>query len=170
MTITSSRRGTRTARCRNHSDKEAQIGRIQRESFRRAHRAGAKIAYGTDAGVYPHGGNAKQFAKMVEWGMTPFQAIQTATLNAADLLGRADQIGVLESGHRADMIAVREDPLEHRRPRARRFRHEGRTRVQGCRSTQRAIGPLIGHPLECSASELQPLRSDLMIFLSTRAP
>jgi len=94
-------------------DKEAQIGRIQRENFRRAQRAGAKIAYGTDAGVYPHGGNARQLAKMVEWGMTPLQAIQTATLNAADLLGRADRLGVLEPGHRADLIAVREDPVRN---------------------------------------------------------
>src|SRR6185436_7717872 len=68
-------------------DKERQVGRLQRENFQKAVRAGAKMAFGTDAGVYPHGWNAKQFAIMVKWGMTPMQAIQAATVNAADPLG-----------------------------------------------------------------------------------
>ena len=91
-------------------EKEKKIGRLQRENFRHAYRSGAKLAYGTDSGVYPHGDNAKQFGKMVEWGMKPLEAIQAATVNAADLLGWADKIGALETGHYADLIAVSGDP------------------------------------------------------------
>jgi imidazolonepropionase-like amidohydrolase len=92
-------------------EKEKKIGRLQRENFRKAFQAGAKMAYGTDAGVYPNGDNAKQFAKMVEWGMKPIDAIQAATVNAADLLGWADKVGALEKGHYADIVAVQGDPL-----------------------------------------------------------
>src|SRR3989441_12150538 len=67
------------------------VGRQQRENFKKAVQAGVKIAYGTDAGVYPHGWNAKQFAHMVRWGTTPLQAIQAATVNAADLIGWRDR-------------------------------------------------------------------------------
>src|ERR1700723_2441710 len=74
-------------------EKEKKLGQMQRESFRRAWQAGAKIAFGTDAGVYPHGDNAKQFAKMVEWGMKPTDAIQAATIKAADLIGWGGQEG-----------------------------------------------------------------------------
>ncbi|HET7601312.1 MAG TPA: amidohydrolase family protein, partial [Gemmatimonadales bacterium] len=93
-------------------EKERQVGRIQRENFRKAVQAGVKMAFGTDAGVYPHGWNARQFAKMVEWGMTPMQAIQAATVNAADLLGWSDKVGSLAPGHYADLVAVRGDPLK----------------------------------------------------------
>lgn len=92
-------------------EKEKKIGRLQRENFRRAFQGGAKMAFGTDAGVYPHGDNAKQFAKMVEWGMKPLDAIQAATINAADLIGWGGKAGSLESGHFADVIAVSGDPL-----------------------------------------------------------
>jgi imidazolonepropionase-like amidohydrolase len=92
-------------------EKEKKLGRLQRENFRHAFQSGAKIAFGTDAGVYPHGDNAKQFAKMVEWGMKPLDAIQAATISAADLLGWSDKVGVLEPGHFADLIAVSGDPL-----------------------------------------------------------
>jgi imidazolonepropionase-like amidohydrolase len=68
------------------------------------------MAFGTDSGVYPHGDNAKQFAKMVEWGMKPIDAIQAATVKAADLLGWADKVGAVETGHYADIIAVTGDP------------------------------------------------------------
>jgi imidazolonepropionase-like amidohydrolase len=91
-------------------EKEKKIGRLQRENFRKAWQAGAKMAFGTDAGVYPHGDNAKQFAKMVEWGMKPIDAIQAATVKAADLLGWADKVGAVETGHYADIIAVTGDP------------------------------------------------------------
>ncbi|HWS52707.1 MAG TPA: amidohydrolase family protein [Pyrinomonadaceae bacterium] len=92
-------------------EKERLVGRTQRENFQKAVRAGVKVAYGTDAGVYPHGWNAKQFAHMVRWGMTPMQAIQAATVNAADLLGWGDRVGAVEPGRFADLIAVSGDPL-----------------------------------------------------------
>lgn len=84
---------------------------IQRQAFTRAVRAGVRIAYGTDAGVYPHGENARQFAYMVRYGMTPMQAIQSATINAARMLGHEDDIGSITPGRRADLIAVAGDPL-----------------------------------------------------------
>ena len=92
-------------------EKERQIGKAQRENFRKAARAGVKIAYGTDAGVYPHGWNGKQFAKMVQYGLTPMQAIQAATTSAADLLGWSDKVGAVAPGLYADLIAVDGDPL-----------------------------------------------------------
>lgn len=92
-------------------DKERLVGRLQRENFRKAALAGVKIAYGTDAGVYPHGNNGKQFAKAVEWGQTPMQAIQSATTKAADLLGRSAQVGSVSAGRYADLVAVGGDPL-----------------------------------------------------------
>jgi imidazolonepropionase-like amidohydrolase len=93
-------------------EKERLVGRQQRENFKKAVQAGVKIAYGTDAGVYPHGWNAKQFAHMVRWGTTPLQAIQSATVNAADLIGWADRVGALEPGKLADVIGVMGDPLQ----------------------------------------------------------
>jgi imidazolonepropionase-like amidohydrolase len=92
-------------------EKERLVGRLQRENFQRAVKAGVKIAFGTDAGVYPHGWNAKQFAHMVKWGLSPMQALQAATVNAADLLSWSDRIGALETGKFADIIAVIGDPL-----------------------------------------------------------
>ncbi len=92
-------------------EKEKKIGRLQRENFRHAWQSGTKMAFATDAGVYPHGDNAKQFAKMVEWGMKPIDAIQAATISAADLLGWSAKVGVIETGHYADIIAVNGDPL-----------------------------------------------------------
>ncbi len=91
--------------------KERLVGRTQRENFAKAVKAGAKIAYGTDSGVYPHGWNGKQFFHMVKWGMTPMQAIQAATTSAADLLGWQDKVGQLAPGFYADLIAVKGDPL-----------------------------------------------------------
>ena len=93
-------------------EKERLVGRTQRENFRKAVQAGAKMAFGSDAGVYPHGWNGKQFAKMVEWGMTPTQAIKAATVDAAELLGWRDRIGSIEAGKLADVIAVKGDPLK----------------------------------------------------------
>ncbi len=92
-------------------EKERQIGRAQRETFKRGVAAGVKMVFGTDAGVYPHGQNARQFAKMVEWGMTPLQAIQAATLNAGEALGRSKDVGAIAVGRYADIIAVNGDPL-----------------------------------------------------------
>jgi len=92
-------------------DKEKMVGRTQRENFQKAVQAGAKMAFGTDAGVYPHGDNAKQFFYMVKFGMTPAQAIRAATSSAADLIGRAKDVGSIEAGKYADIIAVSADPL-----------------------------------------------------------
>ena len=91
--------------------KEKEIGLKQRQTFQRAVRAGVKMVFGSDGGVYPHGDNALQFAKMVEWGMTPMQAIQAATVNAGEALGRAKDVGAIEVGRWGDMIAVAGDPL-----------------------------------------------------------
>ena len=92
-------------------EKERMVGRLQRENFQRAAKAGVKMAYGTDAGVYPHGWNAKQFAHMVRWGLTPMAAIQSATSSAADLLGWKEKVGRVAPGLYADIIAVKADPL-----------------------------------------------------------
>jgi imidazolonepropionase-like amidohydrolase len=92
-------------------EKEKKIGRLQRENFRHAFQSGTKMAFGTDAGVYPHGDNARQFGKMVEWGMKPIDAIQAATIRAADLIGWPGKVGALEPDHYADIIAVSGDPL-----------------------------------------------------------
>ena len=83
------------------------------ESLRRAVPAGVRIAFGTDAGVSKHGRNADEFALMVQNGMTPMSAIHAATVNAAELLGLSNEIGTLEPGKRADIIAVDGDPLTH---------------------------------------------------------
>tara|TARA_B100001939_G_scaffold348208_1_gene374057 strand:+ start:12623 stop:13945 length:1323 start_codon:yes stop_codon:yes gene_type:complete len=92
--------------------KERALGLRQRQSFERAVKAGVKMSYGTDAGVYPHGGNAKQMAKMVEWGMTPMQAVQTATHHTATLFGLDHELGLLKKGYLADIIAIRGTPLK----------------------------------------------------------
>jgi imidazolonepropionase-like amidohydrolase len=92
-------------------DKERGVGRLQRENFERAFKAGVKMAFGTDAGVYPHGDNAKQFFYMVKYGMSPAQAIRAATFNAADLIGRSQDVGTIEAGKYADIIAVESDPM-----------------------------------------------------------
>lgn len=93
-------------------NKERMIGKLQRENFQKAAKAGVKIAYGTDAGVYPHGWNAKQFFYMVKYGLTPMQAIQSATINAADLLDWKDRTGSITKGKLADIIAVDGNPLD----------------------------------------------------------
>ncbi|WP_440056001.1 Xaa-Pro dipeptidase [Pseudoalteromonas sp. T1lg65] len=93
-------------------DKERQVGGIQRESFRKAVKAGVNMVFGSDAGVYPHGDNGKQFSRMVQFGMSELQAVQAATINAATLLKQQTQLGSLEAGKFADIIAVQGNPLE----------------------------------------------------------
>jgi imidazolonepropionase-like amidohydrolase len=93
-------------------EKERKLGRIQRENFRKAVEAGVKVAFGTDAGVYPHGDNAKQFHYMVKFGLTPAGAIRAATSSAADLIDRKQNVGTLEAGKFADLIAVSSNPLD----------------------------------------------------------
>ena len=94
-------------------EKNRQTTEAQNRAFRRALALGVHIAYGTDAAVIPHGDNGKQFATYLELGMTPIQAIRSATTEAAELLGWSDRIGSIETGKFADIIAVRENPLEN---------------------------------------------------------
>ncbi|NMR27317.1 amidohydrolase family protein [Pseudoalteromonas sp. NEC-BIFX-2020_015] len=92
-------------------EKERQVSKRQRDSFRRAVDAGVNMVFGTDAAIYPHGDNAKQFSRMVEFGMSPLQAIQSATINSAKLLKVEDKLGQLKVGFAADIIAVKGNPL-----------------------------------------------------------
>ena len=91
--------------------KNTETTETQREGFRKAVEAGVNLAYGTDSGVYPHGDNARQFAYMVRYGMTPMQAIRSATIGAATLLRKEKEIGSVAPGKAADLIAVTGDPL-----------------------------------------------------------
>jgi len=84
---------------------------LQRKNFTKAHESGVIIVYGTDAGVYPHGDNAKQFKYMVKYGMNNIEAIQSATLHAAEVIGMNKQVGQIKEGFFADLVAVRDNPL-----------------------------------------------------------
>ncbi|MBI2677869.1 MAG: amidohydrolase family protein [Candidatus Koribacter versatilis] len=96
-----------------YREKEKAAGERQREGVRRALQLNVKIAFGTDAAVIPHGDNGKQFNSYVKLGMSPLFAIQTATINAAELLGWSDRVGAIEPGKLADVIAVEGDPLKN---------------------------------------------------------
>lgn len=95
-----------------YAGKMRQIIEIARKNLSHAFAGGVKVAFGTDAAVYPHGLNAHEFNEYVHMGMTPIQAIQTATVNAADLLGWSDRIGSLDTGKFADIVAVNGDPTK----------------------------------------------------------
>jgi imidazolonepropionase-like amidohydrolase len=97
---------------RDFLEHDAALGQIQRDNFRKAVQAGLKMSFGSDAGVCPYGTSGRQFAFMVKYGMTPMQAIQAATIHAADLLGKRELLGSIKPGKYADVIAVRADPLE----------------------------------------------------------
>lgn len=92
-------------------DKERSLSVEQRDSFTRAVRAGAKVVFGSDSGVYPHGDNGKQMSRMVQFGMTPMQALQAATSLAAEALGKEGELGCVTTGCVADLVAVDGDPL-----------------------------------------------------------
>jgi imidazolonepropionase-like amidohydrolase len=92
-------------------EKEQFIGRRQRETFKAATAAGVRMVFGTDGGVYPNGDNGRQFATMVEWGMTPMQAIRAATVTAAEALGRSSEVGAIAVGRYGDLVGVAGDPL-----------------------------------------------------------
>jgi len=94
-------------------NKERQVSKKQRDSFSRAVKAGVNMVFGTDAAIYPHGDNAKQFSRMVEFGMTELQAIQAATINSAKLLKMNNKLGQLKAGFAADIIALKGNPLEN---------------------------------------------------------
>ncbi len=91
--------------------KDREVAQIQRNNFRKAHKAGVKMVFGSDAGVMPHGQVGGQFKTMVEYGMTPMEAIQAATRNGAMALGREKDVGAIAVGRFADIIAVDGDPL-----------------------------------------------------------
>ncbi len=92
--------------------KTIETTQVQRESFKRAQAAGVPLAFGTDVAIFPHGMNGIQFAYMVEWGMTPMQAIQAATSIAAHYMGWEDRVGAIETGLLGDLIAVKGNPLD----------------------------------------------------------
>jgi len=93
-------------------EKERIIGLKQRQTFQAAHKTGVKMIFGTDAGVYPNGDNAHQFATMVQWGMTPMEAIQAATVTAGEALGRSTDVGAIAVGRFGDLVGVSSDPLK----------------------------------------------------------
>lgn len=93
-------------------NKMRRVANIQRTGLSKAVQAGVPIALGTDAGDFPHGQNAREFALMVDYGMSPLQSIQAGTINAAELLGWSDRIGTVEPGKFADLVAVEGDPLK----------------------------------------------------------
>jgi len=92
--------------------KAAAIGPLIQDTFSRANKAGVNIAFGTDSGVSEHGRNAEEFGLMVEAGMSPFNALKSATVNAAELLEVSEQLGTIEKGKLADIIAVKGNPLD----------------------------------------------------------
>ena len=93
-------------------EKERKVGLEQRKNFKKAVDLGAKITFGTDAGIYKHGDNARQFAYMVEWGMSPLQAIQAATITGSELIGN-NNLGKIKVGYAADIVGVRSNPLKN---------------------------------------------------------
>lgn len=103
--------GARNGVREENIEKERRVGTLQRENFRKAVEGGARHIFSTDAGIYPHGTNAKQFAVMVRFGMTPLQALQAATTNAAQALGQEKDVGAIAVGRFGDIIAVAGDPL-----------------------------------------------------------
>ncbi len=103
--------GARNGVLEDNLRKDREIAQIQRDNFRAAHRAGVRMAFGSDAGVMPHGTQGGQFRYMVEYGMTPMQAIQSATRNAAQALGREADVGAIAVGRYGDIVAVAGDPL-----------------------------------------------------------
>ncbi|HZX93038.1 MAG TPA: amidohydrolase family protein [Myxococcales bacterium] len=97
---------------KEYVDKERAIGKLQRDNWAKAVKAGVRVAFGTDAGIYPHGDNAKQFAWMVRLGLSPARSILAATAWAAELLDRQKDVGTVQVGRYADLIAVPGDPLK----------------------------------------------------------
>ena len=91
--------------------KDREVAQIQRDNFRKAHRAGVRMVFGSDAGVMPHGQIGRQFRTMVQYGMTPLEAIRAATRNGAEALGRTRDVGAIEVGRFGDLVAVAGDPL-----------------------------------------------------------
>ena len=93
-------------------EKAVRVGNDMAGNFAKAHKAGVRVAYGTDSGISPHGTNAQEAVLMVEAGMSPMDVLVTATVNAADLIDMSDSIGTIEVGKFADIIAVDASPLD----------------------------------------------------------
>ena len=102
--------GTKNGELAENIRKDREIGQIQRDNFRKAHQAGVRMVFGSDAGVMPHAMVGQQFRVMVQYGMTPLEAIQAATRNGAEALGRND-VGEIQVGRYGDIVAVDGDPL-----------------------------------------------------------
>ena len=105
------RQGAAAGYPQDFAQKQPEGDELQRQAFRKAVQAGVRIAFGTDVSNFPHGLNARQFAWQVKYGQTPMQAIRSATLSSAELIGREKEIGTLEPGKWADLIGVKADPL-----------------------------------------------------------
>jgi imidazolonepropionase-like amidohydrolase len=103
--------GKKNGELEDNLRKDREIGGIQRDNYRKALKAGARMIFASDAGVYPHGLNAKQFEVMVRFGATPLQAIQSATLNAGEALGWEKDVGQAATGFYGDLVGVSGDPL-----------------------------------------------------------
>jgi imidazolonepropionase-like amidohydrolase len=139
------------------------LGEAQRQRFTKALHAGVKLSFGTDAGVCPYDAAPRQFAFMVKYGMTPMQAIQAATHNAADLLGKSELLGSIQPGKYADIIAVPGDPLAD----VRALEHvsfvmkEGKIYKQQCGAPEK----IEKHPAENNSREMSgALRCALLFF------
>jgi imidazolonepropionase-like amidohydrolase len=104
--------GTKNGTLEDNLRKDREIAQAQRDNFRAAHRAGVRMIFGSDAGVMPHGQIGRQFATMVQYGMTPIEAIQAATRNAAQALGRERDVGAIAPGRYGDIVAVVGDPTQ----------------------------------------------------------
>ena len=103
--------GTKNGELPENIRKDREIGQVQRDNFRKAHQAGVRMVFGSDAGVMPHAMVGQQFRVMVQYGMTPLEAIQAATRNGAEALGR-DDVGEIQVGRYGDLVAVDGDPLQ----------------------------------------------------------
>ena len=129
---------------KDFAEKQPEGDEIQRQNFKKAAQMGVKIAFGTDAGVYPHGFNARQFAWQVKYGQTPMEAIRSATIGAADLIGRGQPGGVARAGQVGGPHRREGRPAPGReRPRKGRFRDEGRKGLQGRAPPRRAPGGIL---------------------------
>ncbi|HEU4498492.1 MAG TPA: amidohydrolase family protein [Sphingomicrobium sp.] len=105
--------GRKNGELEENMRKDREIAQAQRDGFRAAHQAGVRMVFGSDAGVMPHGQIGRQFATMVTYGMTPLQAIQAATRNAAEALGQTSDVGAIAVGRYGDMVAVTGDPTQN---------------------------------------------------------
>ena len=148
------------------------VGPQIQKTFARAYAAGVKIAFGTDAGVFPHGQNAREFVLMVEAGMPPMEAIQAATRSAAELLGDSANVGTLEAGKYADIVAVQGDPIaDIKAVENVVLRDEGRRGLQAALSQSTAMGRVLAlSPTPGAAACRGGFSGDQCLSRAERAP